>query len=267
MSAPPAKRQRVSSFDAPHAIIPQFDPVKAINALSEGTVRRILLDAAHTHASVLLRIDAAYNALVAREQARVIDFDHFSKSVWKELNNDHRHENGSRQYNSAGPAYHYVVSVIDTIRTEAGPESSLGTRISALETLRKIGKSIALSGTDVLGHEVIKSFQQTDCFEETMRDILEVANEEEIVAAMSDEFIDKLEELVGLGEGQCIFEGLPEVLELFRNPEDTQSESSSDGILEVYDNNEDGKDESVNAPTSNMGNNVAGQGVVAGITA
>lgn len=186
----------------------------------------------------------------------------------KKLNIEHRHGSGSSQYKGAGPAYNYVVSVIDTIRNRATPESSLGTRISALETLRKIGKSIAMSGTDTLGHEVIKSFQQTNCFEEAMRDILETMNEEAIVTAMSEEFIDKLAELVRLGEYQCIFEGLSEILQVyFRNRQDTQSESSSDGILEVYDNNEDGEDESVNAPTSGMGNNVAGQGVVAGITA
>ncbi|KAJ9647154.1 hypothetical protein H2199_002140 [Coniosporium tulheliwenetii] len=232
MSAPPAKRQRAGTLDEPQTNLRQRDPAMAIGALSEDTVRKILLDAAYAHPTVQSMIDAEYNALVAREQATMVNFDHFSGSVWKKLNIDHRHESGSRQYQSAGPA--------------ATPESSLGTRISALETLRKMGKSIAMSGTDTLGSEVINW----------------------IVIAMSEEFVDKLAELVRLGEAQCIFEGLSEILEVFlRNPEDTQNETSSDGISEVYDNNEDAEDEGVDAHTNGISNIVAAQGVIFGAAA
>ncbi|KAJ9666494.1 hypothetical protein H2201_003417 [Coniosporium apollinis] len=78
-------------------------------------------------------------------------------------------------------------------------------------------------------------------------------NEEGIVIAMSEEFVDKLAELVRLGEAQ--------------NPEDTQNETSSDGISEVYDNNEDAEDEGVDAHTNGISNIVAAQGVIFGAAA
>ncbi|KAJ9666495.1 hypothetical protein H2201_003418 [Coniosporium apollinis] len=105
MSAPPAKRQRAGTLDEPQTNLRQRDPAMAIGALSEDTVRKILLDAAYAHPTVQSMIDAEYNALVAREQATMVNFDHFSGSIWKKLNIDHRHESGSRQYQSAGPAY------------------------------------------------------------------------------------------------------------------------------------------------------------------
>lgn len=242
MSAPPAKRQRVASLVEPddhQALSRQLDLDKAIKSLSEDTVRRILFAAAHAHLPVQNMVDAEYKAFVAREQATVINFDHYSKSVWKELNVNHGGQSGSRQYDSAYDAFTYVTNVIETISKRATPDSSLGTKISALETLRKIGKSIALSGGDTLGHEVIKCFQTTDVLEEAMSEILESMAEAGCVSGMSDEFIDKLEELIKLGEGRCIFAGLSGTLAFFEkedeNPDEIQGQSSDDGISEVYD--------------------------------
>lgn len=68
--------------------------------------------------------------------------------------------------------------MIEQIRDEATCECSFGRKRSALETLRKIGKSITMVPS-TLGHEVRKHFECDPCIQEGMLDILKSMNLEE----------------------------------------------------------------------------------------
>jgi hypothetical protein len=89
-----------------------------------------------------------------QERVRVINFDHYSKSVWHSINTRYKSMCGSAQYDMA---FDVVKDILSTIRTIVGccsPYSSPQTRLNGLSVLRKVGKTIALSSNDVIGHEV-----------------------------------------------------------------------------------------------------------------
>jgi hypothetical protein len=71
---------------------------------------------------------------------------------------------------------------VKSIRRQAHADTSFGTRKSALETLRKIGKSIVLAPS-TLGHEVLKQMQEDATLPEAMLAILASMTVEERLAA------------------------------------------------------------------------------------
>ncbi|KAJ5863821.1 uncharacterized protein N7529_005737 [Penicillium soppii] len=78
-----------------------------------------------------------------QERVRVINFDHYSKSVWHSINTRYKSMCGSAQYDMA---FDVVKDILSTIRTI--------TRLNGLSVLRKVGETIALSSNDLIGHEV-----------------------------------------------------------------------------------------------------------------
>ncbi|KAK3314595.1 hypothetical protein B0H66DRAFT_563204 [Apodospora peruviana] len=82
--------------------------------------------------------------------ARVINFDHLSKSVWHTLNTSwYTQLSSSKQYEASLDAYNDVTKCIESIRKKTPPTTSAyGTKLSALETLRKIAKTVLLSNGD-----------------------------------------------------------------------------------------------------------------------
>ena len=168
-----------------------------------------------------------------REATRVISFDYLSKSAWHALNTKYASSSGSEEYESSWDAKQEVTDAIEAIREQVKPESSFGTKKNALETLRKIGKSICLA-PDTLGHEVVKQFQSDDCLEDAMKEILQTMTAEERIdiAKSTDakgQFMDKMDELVGLADGYCIFEALTEIVRMLEGgAEDSESGSGGD---------------------------------------
>lgn len=256
LSAPSAKRQRAdedgSFIPATGTSTRDLDLQKAINALDTELIRRLLFTAAQSNPHIASLAQSHYAALLQKEQARVIDFDHYSKSVWKEINITHKRLGGSRQYDAAGGVIDYTCDCIRSIGRLAKRESSFGTKRSALETLRKIGKTIALSGMDVVGREVIKAFQYEDVLEKTMGRIVRRMAEEEKVMMRGVEdggFMEKLGELVDLAKGHCIMGGLKDVMRLL-DPEgdygadvDALDCGSSDDVGDNDDVNSDGDED------------------------
>ena len=105
----------------------------------------------------------------------------------------------------------------------------------ALETLRKIGKSICCSNGFV-GREIRKGYQYDEALESTMLEIGEslTYEESERLRPWRD---DKLVELQRNADGCCIFEGLGKVIQLWGGDEEVEGEGSSD-------NNEEGDSQS-----------------------
>jgi hypothetical protein len=170
-----------------------------------------------------------------RANRHVIDFDHHSKSVWKELNITYRSMSGSRQYDISSDVADRINSTIENIVTQCRRPSSPQTRRNGLEVLRKIGKSIVLS-RDTLGHEVQMQYQWDKSLEDGMLEILEQMDQSELVDIRggitgSSELWQKLLELESLASSSCCFEGMREVIE-FINGSDSEDEDESHNIDE-----------------------------------
>jgi len=160
----------------------------------------------------------------------VIDFDQYSKSAWHTLNTSHYSNlSSSKQYEASWDAFGEVTGCINAIRKKATAQCSYGTKLSALETLRKIAKTI-LVGTNTLGHEVRKQFQSDDCLIDAMREIAQSMTPEERLRAGANNLdnkgtlLSKLEWVQSEADGYCI-EGLDvsDVVALLRgDPEEAE---------------------------------------------
>jgi len=208
--ANPAKRQRTDSMGGFTLNNVDYDSI--IKLLPPAIVHDLLVSAAKECPEVGERIISARDQLIAAERAKVIDFDRYSKSAWYTLNVAYSRLSGSKQFDKSGEAANDVVDTIESIANATPGHASYGTKKSALETLRKIGKSICLSCTDVIGHEVVKHFQYETCLEKTMLQIAKGMTAAEHADMMrSGEFEVKLRELEDLAKDHCIFEKLPKV--------------------------------------------------------
>lgn len=143
----------------------------------------------------------------------MINFDQFSKSAWHSLNTSYYTKlSSSKQYDASFDAYSAVEDCVQAIRKQVKANSSYGTKLNALETLREIADTV-LSAGDTLGREVRKEFQYDNCVVNAMLDIAEfMTPEERLKAGQNDAdgkgtLLDKLDEVDGEAGGLCI-EGL-----------------------------------------------------------
>ena len=113
-------------------------------------------------------------------------------------------------------------------------EASFGTKKNALETMRKIGKSICLGPADSLMREVRNAFGgfgPTPYVEGIKAIIHSMADDDRgewIDSGGANEWLDQVEELLELGEGLMLFEGLEKVsdwLHLVEEDEDSEADS------------------------------------------
>jgi hypothetical protein len=238
---PSKKRQRTNTIGA-SVSVPTSHVLTLIDGLPREIVYQALKSAAAAHKDVAELVLSQHARIVATERAKVIDFDHYSKSAWKVINVTYSRLSGSKQYEASFDAASSVQDDIKAIGKAATAHASYGTKKSALETLRKIGKTIALS-TGTVGHEVQKQFQWDNSLEKTMLQIAKSMTEEEQAKMLTDEFEEKLVELEGLAEDHCIFEKLKDVRLVLSG-----EQASSDGNTEE-DNDDDDEAEQTDEGT------------------
>jgi hypothetical protein len=253
------KRQRVNSNTdsaAPHmhaAHLPAHPP--ALTAQIPVHHLKTYIDGLYDHNSALiksllfqyasLRPDIAeilrynYDSTVGRERACVINFDHYSKQVWHDINSNYSDLSGSKQYEMSWEVFGQTCETITNIAAAAAGAASFGTRRSALETLRKIGKTICLSSNDTLGHEVQKQFNSCSDSEDAMLAILEHMTEAERRAMMAGDdgrghsFLNQLLELQSLADDNCVFPNLKDVIAELKNEYDeTETETETESETE-----------------------------------
>ena len=218
MSTPLGKRQRTDSQSGPNLVpIPIAAVVEAIGGLDDNSITELLLLAVQENPGfdqkILEKRLSQETEKIQSERAKVKDFDRYSKTVWRELNITYRDASGPAQYDSSSDAVAYIEKCVEEISQSVVEYSSYGTKRSAIETLRKIGKSICLSG-DELGRQVKKQFQWNFCLQDAMNHVVQsmTADEKaEMKMLNGGQFLDKLEELIDLSEDLCIFEGLEDV--------------------------------------------------------
>lgn len=115
----------------------------------------------------------------------MIDFEGYSKRVWHILyTSTYTHVSSSQQYELSYDAFREIDSCITSIRDQTHELSSFGTKLSALETLRKIAKSVLLA-TDTLGYEIRKTLQYESSLGDAILDIAESMTPEELSRAGS----------------------------------------------------------------------------------
>lgn len=218
-----------------------------IAALEEKALRDLLLQSAASSQEIQRSIKDAYQRQVARPQPPpllpqpllssqatrpavplsqmrpVTNFDHYSKSAWHALNDrELLRLSGSRQYTMAGDVYSDICDCVNAIDEMTKDDAPLGTKQNAIETLRKIAKTIIL-GEDTVGYEVRKELQDDSHISDIMIRIAESMTPEERLrtgrrADAKGTLISKLEWLRDEAEGHCLkdVEGFARVLELMK---------------------------------------------------
>ena len=233
MSSQSAKRQRANTNgDLTAASTPmnaKSDHYKSIiDTFDEQTLRTILLAVAQAVPDAAALIVNRRDDILREESAQVIDFDFQSKVAWHALNNPRDSRNGSRGYDAGIDRGICVSQTIAKIREQTPAHASFGTKKSALVTLRKIGKSIAIDGRyDEFSSQVIKTLHnEGNPLEKAMLEIIDAMKEEE-KANMRDnkEWIEKVKELVELGKDVDMFETLERMLKAL-GPDERRNSNS-----------------------------------------
>ena len=234
MSSRPAKRARSNTeSDA-------VDPTKLselVNCIDPKTTATLLIVAAKAYPDIASLVQGEADRIAAAERARVLNFDYLSKSAWNTLNVKYDRLKDSHAFEMVGDAAESIDECFESIRTRCPETTSFKTKKSALETLRKIGKSICLSN-GVVGREIRKHYQYGGELVPVMLAIAEslTFKEAEMLRPWCD---DKLVELQGMADGYCIFGDLGQVIGLWDGEEgdEDDDEGNSDG-------NEEGEDAS-----------------------
>lgn len=240
MSAPPQKRQRADTAGAyDHILTPTLE---TINSFPPATIANLLYAAAAVHNDVASSVIREALVLSDARAAKKIDFDHYSKSAWRELNISYKGLSGSKEYNMAGNVQNSLSEIIDSITKKLYSNSSFETKESALSTLRKIGKSVFLCDLPYIRKEVRNSSILGE-LEDGMLKAMECMSADERGRVIEEEeLVEKIEELKGLSDGEM--EGLDGVLTLLQvNPSEDGTGGHDDSSPDDTDDDEEEGDE------------------------
>ena len=177
----------------------KYDTIRNIRRLQRQQTDEILIKAAEIDHNVANLINEAAKQQYPRSNpkgkekqkeekpkiTRVINFDHYSKEVWKSLNAANKRAetatavgDGStlnpRLFEIAFNVVEKIIGSINEIVQRCRLFASPHTRLKGLTVLRKIGKSICLAPMDALGYEVKRQIadEHSTCLADGMVDIL-----------------------------------------------------------------------------------------------
>ncbi|CAI7623387.1 unnamed protein product [Penicillium viridicatum] len=234
-----AKRARSNTIGDAHlntSAPPAEEISHQIQHLNRQTVTDILTQAAQIHPDVMSMVEDAIRIIREKERNRVINFDHYSSSVWESINITYRSMRGGAQYDVSFEVAQDVVDTIKSIAKQCGPFTNPQTRFNGLSVLRKI-----------VGHEVQKRFQWDASLVEGMLEILDSMTADEILEIREDEaspdsLWPKLQELEELANDYCIHPGLEAVLGRLdpdhRDEEEWDEEEHEEAYEEAYEDEE-----------------------------
>ena len=196
-----------------------------IRLLQQQQINDILTKAAESHQDVADMVSDAVNELRRKEETRVINFDFYSKDVWKSLNITHKRLKSSMQFEVSFDVVNEITDAVDTIVERCTSFASPQTRLNGITVLRKIGKSTCLAPMDTLGAEVTKQITNGNqsFLADGMLDITRAMPLQERKALVEDKstpdaFWPKLIELDEYG----LFTNLQEVMDLLQESAETR---------------------------------------------
>ena len=203
----------------PPPVIAAVDHQAIIATFDVTTLRRLLLSAARLSPTMANLVIATRDRTVAAESARIIDFDQHSKSAWRTLASGD--SMSSREaFDASVDAVSSIDDSISTIAESSPAHASFGTKKSALVNLRKIGKSVAMAGPSEMAKQVRQDMGVSQTLEDAMLEIVGGMKDYEKQQMREDtDWVEKMEELIGLAKGRFFFESLGDVLHELRDDE------------------------------------------------
>jgi hypothetical protein len=196
----------------------------ALESYSAAELRQLLRLAVQKHPSLVSDMTSENSQQSSHRSSKSVNFVHYSNSVWHTLNAK-QHSDPTEGHQHANKAVQKVANDIHTVASQVQRQSSLTTKKNALETLRKIGRSICLA-TGVVGEtvkEVLgsdKTFvdaivKVTECFTEDDRRVL-------WAGGSGVEIVKRLDQLDELRRCYCIFDGFEVVLEVLKREDEVE---------------------------------------------
>ncbi|KAK6000322.1 hypothetical protein QM012_003954 [Aureobasidium pullulans] len=190
----------------------------ALDSFSAAELRQLLRLAVHKHPSLASDITSEYTQKASLGMSKTVNFVHYSNSVWHTLNSkQHLDAVKGRQY--ANKAVQRIANDISSVATQVQRESSLSTKKNALETLRKIGRSVCLA-TGVVGERVRDTLGSDKIFVDAMIIVADSFTEDDRrtvwAGGSGTEIIKRLEQLDELRRCYRVFDGLDIVLALLK---------------------------------------------------
>ncbi|KAI0204098.1 hypothetical protein F4808DRAFT_368797 [Astrocystis sublimbata] len=211
--------------------IQQLDYGQLISQLGDKTLRDIITSLAASSPLVQDAIKSRHDQLVQARRTRVLNFDCYSKSAWHTLNtSSYTKLSGTQQWDASFEATSELEECVRAIGEMTFDESSYGTKLSALETLRKIAKTVLLAD-DTLGHEVRNQMDSTIA-DEMLRIVESMSREEQLRAGANADskgsLAEKMQWVYDAAKANCVLEPeiLYEVLELLY--EESEGEDDDD---------------------------------------
>lgn len=247
MAERPAKRPRNSTGNSDDEVpVYVAHPTEAefqhatdlVNSIDANAAASMLANAASHFPKVFENIEKYIERRDAKEWTKIVDFDYLSKDAWKAFNVTYARMKDSQAYMMTGKVSATIDDCYSIIQQQCPKHASFGTKKNALETLRKIAKSICLS-TGIIPREI-----RNDGGGELMEVMAT------IVSSLTDEqrgqlkpwCDDKLSELQKMAHESCIFEDVSEIIDLIHDDGDEDEVED-----EVED--EDSDEESGNSET------------------
>ncbi|KAK1775416.1 hypothetical protein QBC45DRAFT_422273 [Copromyces sp. CBS 386.78] len=231
-----------ASFNGDLSTLPDFNPALQSTPLSQiarlpaASTNSLLAYAATRDPYIASILQHQYDLQVARERARVISFDHYSREAWHLLNTKYARLSGSRAYelgmDVADDIGNMFEAMVKTIHQSGGADGcSFGTKKSAAETMRKIMKSVCLAPSGEISHEVRNSYQTT-AMEEKLFEVMEMFDEEELARLDAEGWTEKIREVEKLAKGYVMFENLGEVVQMLEGGYEEDGEGQEGGYEE-----------------------------------
>ena len=210
---------------------------QAISGLDDDQICSIITQLANEHPAVAGVILSNYRVVWEKECAEIIDFNVYSANLWHDINESRGYiwdpEDIKQPYVVAEEVRETITQdIIERVKSH----SNFATKKSALETLRKVGKSVCL-GMGEVADEVRNSFFHSSDLDSGIIKILESMDREH-KAMMADaedgQYLQKLDELEGLAEKNRIFKSLGKAAKLIRKAQQPQDEETgSEGSEEL----------------------------------
>ncbi|KAG9582709.1 hypothetical protein KCU77_g11182, partial [Aureobasidium melanogenum] len=190
----------------------------ALDSFSAAELRQLLRLAVQKHPSLASDITSEHAQKASFGASKTVNFVHYSNDVWHTLNSkQHLDPAKGRQY--ADKAVQRIANDISSVATQVRRESSIVTKKNALETLRKIGRSVCLA-TDVVGERVKDVLGSDKMFVDAMIKVADSFTEDDRrtlwAGGSGTEIVKRLEQLDELRKCYRVFDGLDVVLRLLK---------------------------------------------------
>ncbi|PLB36757.1 uncharacterized protein BDW47DRAFT_126899 [Aspergillus candidus] len=226
MEGPATKLARANSAGDVHIPADKSDKDARLTAdqikeymeeLRPEQLSEIIAEAAQRYPDVANMVRHRVEQQREQERRRVLNFDSYSRDIWKAINVSCGRMSDKRQSEMALRVIEQIERAVDSVVRQCGEHASPQTRWNGLSVLRKIGKTLAFSCFNMFMHDVQETFQWDTFLEDGMLEILAAMSREEMAAIRRDERPEalwpKLVELDGLRYSHGILEHMGKVLD------------------------------------------------------